>query len=359
MAMTQDTTTLPGLDAVLELAAIERDGWQERQVALRESGVPLNDMMIPENWPTLLAPGLRKIFHTRLRARDELFKRTQIFPIDTSQRAYEDYQGIGELGSEGWNEFERTGRVPYGGFEPGWKTRLEHREFAKGLVVQRKLLDDTMYPQSGIPTSINQRVEKLADSAAVHREKSAAAVFNYAFTDSGNDPEGYPVAGADGVGLVSTAHPASPTNPATQSNEFTLALNATNLKTVALAMRKFTDDKGELTAIHPDTLLVPPELEDDALVMINTAQVPGSGNNDVNTLRGRYKVVAWDYLTDSNAWFLLDSVLKSQHLVWLDRVLPEFQSTEDFDTLQAKYRGYYRFSRGFDAWQWIAGSNPS
>lgn len=316
--------------------------------------------MLPGNWPTLLTPGLRKIWHERLRSREGMFRRTDIFPIDTSSRAFEEYQGVGELGTDGWAEFEKTRRVPYAGFDPNYLTRLTHRTFSKGLLVERELLEDNQYPDAEIPKSIKQKVEKLADSADVFREKSGADVFNNAFTDSGLDSAGYSVAGADGVGLVSTAHPLSPSNVgSTQSNEFTLALTADNVRKVDLAMQAWTDDRGELVSIQPDTLLVPPALEDQANVIVGTDRDPDSANNAINPARNKYKVEVWKYLTDPNAWFLVDSVLKSEHLVWLDRVAPEWQSTEDFDTIQAKYRGYMRFSRGWDAWQWIAGSNPS
>src|SRR4051812_34097568 len=110
--------------------------------------------MIPENWPALLAPGLRKVFHTRMRAREDLFKRTSVFPVDSSQRAYEDYQGIGELGTTGWNEFDKTGSIPYDSFEAGWKTRLEHRRFGQGVVIARELIDDNLYADAGIPPSV-------------------------------------------------------------------------------------------------------------------------------------------------------------------------------------------------------------
>ncbi len=315
--------------------------------------------MIAPNWPALLAPGLRKVFHLRLRARDELFKRTDIFPIDTSQKAYEDYQGVGELGQEGWNEFEKAGRVPYDGFDPGWKTRLEHREYAKGVILQRKLMDDNLYPEAGIPKDYTGKVEKLADSLAVNREKSAADVFNNAFTDTGKDAEGFSVSGADGVGLCSTVHVDSPSHSTTQSNKGTEVLSAEGIKAVRLLMRRFKDDRGNQIATHPDLLLVPPELEDTALELMATDREVGSANNTVNILKNRFKVVAWDYLTDSNAWFMIDSVLKDEFLVWLDRIEPEFASTQDFDTIQAKFRAYQRYSRGFIDWRWVYGSNPS
>jgi len=315
--------------------------------------------MISDNWPALIAPGLRKVFHLRLREREDMFKRTVIFPIDTSTKAYEDYQGVGELGTQGWNEFEKTGRTTYDGFDPGWKTRLEHREFTMGIAIQRKLMEDNLYPTAGIPREATGKVEKLADSAAVHREKSAASLFNNAFTDTGKDSEGFSIGGADGVGLCSEAHPDSPTHSTTQSNKFALALTGSNMSVIRLAMRKFKDDRGELVSIKPDLLLVPPELEETAEIEVTTDRDPNSANNAVNPNKGRFTVVAWDYLTDTNAWFMIDSMLKSQHLAWLDRVSPEFQSRRDFDTYQAQFTGYHRFSRGFDDWRWVAGSNAS
>lgn len=316
--------------------------------------------MISENWPTLLVPGLRKIFFTKMRAREELFKRTQIFPTDTSNRAYEEYQGIGELSTDGWGNFEKAGRVSYDAPEPWYKTRLEHREFAKGMSAKRKLMDDNLYPGAPIPRVITQRAEILGSSAALYREKSAANVFINGFTDTGTDVEGFSVTGADGVGLLSTAHPYGPSNTgSTQANEGTLALTSDNLIATKNAMRKFKDDVGELIAVHPDTLLVPPELEETAIKITSGELDPDSANNTINVNRGRYRVVVWDYLTDVNAWFLIDSALKSEHLIWLDRILPEFNAEMNKDTMIGEWVAYMRYSRGWDAWQWIMGQNPS
>jgi hypothetical protein len=316
--------------------------------------------LISENWASLLAPGLRKVFHTRLRAREELFKGRQIFPQDTTTRAYEDYQGVGEFGTEMWNEFEKTGRTTYGEKELTWKTRLEPREFTGGMEIRRKLIEDNMYPGAELPNSVNGQAAGLASSLAIHHEKSAANVFINAFTDSGVDDEGFDIAGADGVGLCSTAHKHSASNTATQSNEGTLSLTKANLQTTALLMREFTDDKSNLVSMKPDTLLVPPELEDTALEIVGSTLDPTSANNTINTVRGRYNVVSWDYLTDANAWFLIDSPLKDEHLVWLTRVAPQFLDGKlDESTMIAYFTGYSRYSRGFSSWAWVYGQNPS
>jgi hypothetical protein len=315
--------------------------------------------MVSENWAALLTPGLRKVFRTRLRGSEELHKRTQIFPTDTSQRAYEDFQGVGDLGSTGWNQFEVTGRVPYDAPEIGFKTRLEHREFAKGMSAKRKLMEDNMYPGAPIPKQISQMAAALGASAALFREKSAAEVFINAFTDTGVDTAGFSLTGADGVGLVSTAHPLSPSNAGTQGNEGTLALTSDNVVETKNRMRNFTDENGDLMAVHPDTLLVPPELEETALKIISGDLDPDSANNTINVNKGRYNLIVWDYLTDSNAWFMIDSGLKADHLIWLDRVLPQFMGEMNKDTMIGEWVGYARWSRGWDDWRWIYGNNPS
>jgi len=317
--------------------------------------------MISENWGELLAPGLRKVFQSRMRELDELFKGRQIFPQDSTARAYEDYLGVGGIDSDMWNEFERTGRTSYGESELGWRTRLEPREFTGGIQIRRKLIEDNLYTQAGLPNNVTGRASQLATSLAVHHERSAAALFNNAFTDSGLDDEGFPIAGADGVGLCSTAHRASPTNSTTQSNEGVLALTSENVRATRLAMRKLKDDRGNPVSMKPDTLLVPVDLEDQALKIVRTAQEVGSANNDVNlNFSQGWNVISWDYLADANAWFMIDSVLKNDHLVWLTRNAPEFHGGKlDESTMIASFTGYSRYSRGFDAWQWIYGNNPS
>jgi len=66
-------------------------------------------------------------------------------PRDSTQRAYEDYQGIGELGTEGWNEFEkhgarRTARTSWVGRPP------RPREFTQGIQIRRKRSRTTCTP---------------------------------------------------------------------------------------------------------------------------------------------------------------------------------------------------------------------
>ena len=248
------------------------------------------------------------------------------------------------------------GTVPYHDFDAGYRIDIRNYEFAQGLQIERRLLDDEQGGQ------IRARAANMADSFSTTIETDAANVFINGFTDDGTNRMGASTNGADAVGLLSTAHPYSPANSSTtQANEATLALTIDNLDTTRQAMRNFTDDKGQLLGVNPDMLLVPPELERTATQLVSERAIyePNSAEFDVNMFSGRFKPVVWNRLTDANAWFLIDSRLMKEHLIWQWRIRPEFSQADDFDGLTAKFRGYMRYGIGWTDWKWIYGQNPS
>ena len=303
------------------------------------------------NFADLLAPGLKTIFDDELAGRpapmiDMLFK------VETSTRSEEQHQGMGAQGIV--PVFDGT--VPYADFDAGYRVDIRNYELAQGIQVERRLVDDDQTGQ------IRARAGNMGTAFANTIETDAANVFINAFTDSGTNRMGASTNGADGVALLSTAHPYSPANTnTTQSNEGTLALTIDNLDTTRQAMRNFTDDKGQLLGVSPDLLLVPPELERTATQLVSERAIyePGSAQYDVNMFSGRFRPVVWNRLTDGNAWFLCDSRLMKQHLIWQWRIRPEFAQSDDFDGLTAKYRGYMRYGIGWTDWKWIYGQNPS
>lgn len=305
------------------------------------------------NWAELLTPQTTEAFFvgfTNDGRRASLI--SQMYRMETSQRAFEEHIGVGQFSSQGWN-FERTGRVQYDDRNKGYGKRFTHAEFAKGFVVQRKLIDDNM------TSVVFDNANELGDSAFRFREKAAAQVFNNGFTDSGTDDWGFPIAGPDAVGLLSTAHPYSPVDATQQANEGTLALTKDNVRTTRQLHMAFKDDRGDKLNVMPDLLLVPPELEDDALTIVRSSLDPTSANNAINPQAGRFQVVTWHYLTDTNAWFMIDTGRMKRDLIWYERIPVEFGREVDFDTFEAKFRAYMRFSRGWRDYRFIFGQNPS
>lgn len=301
-------------------------------------------MAISEQWAELLQPGLKAIFEKQRDALAAEAVAPLLFNMGSSSKVNEEELGVG--GFADWEEYK--GAIEYDDHDQGYKTTFTHVEFARGFKVERKLVDDDLY------NIINARPRGLALSAMRKREKDAADIFNNAF-DTGTAN-----LGADSQSLCDGAHPHSPANTAsTQSNSGTSALSRTSIIATRQLMRAFTDDRGELIQVKPDTLLVPPELEDEAYVEARTPQKTGSGDNDLSFVNSLgLKVIAWDYLTDANNWFLIDSEMAKFHLKWYDRIPLEFamDPTSDF-TLEARFRGYMRYSLGWNDWSWIYGHN--
>ena len=302
--------------------------------------------LISANWADALDPIVRKWWEQGYSRRPSLIP--QLFNVQMSNRAYEETMGIGAIGIDAWLNYENAGRISEAEFDRGYKQTFTHKEYALDFSVERKLIDDNQHNE------VLRIVERMGDSAALRREVDAASVFNNAFSDT--------FAGADGVGLCSTAHPYGPNKTgSTQSNEFTLALTKPNVATIREAMMAFTDDNGNKVAVMPNALIVPPALEDDALEITGSMQDPDSANNTMNPQFGRFQVIPWHYLTDSNAWFMVDTnLMRLAGLEWFNRVLPAIGLRDGDDrTVRAYWRGYMRYSYGWSDWRFIAGSNPS
>jgi len=292
--------------------------------------------MIAENFGSLLEPKLRQIFFEAYAQIPAM--RDRLFNVQTSSKGTETDYGIGAFSE--WKEF--TGSLDYDDIYELWETEYVHKEFVKGFKVERRLIDDNQYRVAF------GRAQNLGVSAFRKIEADAASVFVNAFSGS--------YAGYDSVALCGS-HPYSPTNAATQANAGTTALSRDALIATRTAMREFQDDRTEPIQVVPDMLLVPIELEDTAFRIVQSAQVAGGADNDMNFLRGRFQIVSWELLTNAKDWWLIDSRMMKQFLLWFARIPLEFAQEKEFDTMLAKFRAYMRYSYGWSDWRWIYGQD--
>lgn len=295
-------------------------------------------MAISENWAELLEPGLKAVFFNQTDALVAAAVRPRLFNVQTSTKAQEHFLGGGGMGD--WEEYK--GLIEYDDLDALYKTTLTHKQFSRGFKVERALVDDDQYG------TINQRPRQLALAAERTREKHAASVFNNAFSSS--------YTGGDSIALCGS-HPYSPENASTQSNAGSTALSYDAINATRILMRAFKDDRGQLMPVQPDTLLVGPSLEETAFAIMETMNKVDTGNYHANFVASRVQqVIVWDYLTNSNNWFLIDSAMAKIHLLWLDRVPLEFtmDPTSDFH-LEARFRGYMRYAYGWSDWRWVYG----
>ena len=300
------------------------------------------------NFGKLLEPGLRKLFYETFDEVPEQY--SKIFKVHNSKKAREVDYGLGAMPL--WSEFGTainanltgtavtTGEMPsvnYVTIPAGLERVYVHKEFAQGFQVERKMVDDEQY---GV---INKMPKDLARAGRYKVEMDAASVLNKGFEGSGYDQKP----------LFAKDHPLLKSGE-TCSNLIEGELNVENLKKAIIAMRNFKDEAGKKVVYKADTLIVPPALEFKAIELLNSINQADSELNNVNSLKGKLKIVVLDFLESDTAWFVMDSARHELNFFW--RVRPEFKQAEDFDTLVAKYRGYMRYSYGYSDYRGIVGS---
>lgn len=291
---------------------------------------------IAEHFGDLLAPGFRKIFEDQFNVIPSMLP--DLFNMQTSDKPEEKDSAVG--GFSDFNEFDGT--ISYDEAYQQYDKTYTPVEFCKGFKVQRKLFDDDLY------NIMNKKPMGLSISARRTREKRGAAIFNNAFTDAS--------IGGDGIALCASGHTSNTPSIATQTNSGTSALSATSVEAARIAMADFRDFEGEKISIIPDLLLVPRALEQTAWEIISSRGKVETANNNANFHFGKYKLGVWDYLTDANNWFMIDSTMKDMYLLWFDRIPLEMGRDKDFDTYLAKFSAYMRFSVGYSDWRWIYGN---
>ena len=301
----------------------------------------MSSQLLTENFGDLLDTRFARIYDKEYAERISESMIPMIFGMKTSTRNYEMMSGVGGLGDV--QDFDGT--ISYDSFSQLYDTQVSFPESALGIKAERKLVDDEMF---GI---LDARPWQLAVSVARTREKKGSAVFANAFTDA---------SGGDGVALCSSSHPYSPDDATTQSNSGSSPMSPTSVEaTRRLGFTSVYNDRGQLMDVNYDTLIVPVSLEETGYELINTSGKVDDDINNVNFHKGRYRLVVWPRLTDSNNWFFMDSKLAKQFLLWWDRIKPEFNYDRDFDTMVAKWSVYYRCNTQFTGHQFIYGHNVS
>jgi hypothetical protein len=198
-----------------------------------------------------------------------------------------------------------------------WYGRIDR--LTRRLDIPKRLLD-AVDARAKIGGMVAQAAKAWGTSFAQEKEQRAADFFQKGTLSAGDvtvfdgsfpgeaDPnpkyiyDGKPLFAATGNGHVLAANTATPFNLTVS-----LALSSTNLQTVLTTMRdtNAVDDRGQKVMIRPRDLIVPPGLEFTAKNILNSALVPGSGNNDINVVQGMLNPVVWRFLTDdTDAWYV-------------------------------------------------------
>lgn len=299
------------------------------------------------NWPDLLDPSFREVYvQTEANFPSRI---GQIFTIENSTKATEK-----ETSASGLSRLVLKGEgdaIKYEDPTQGYDVTYSHLTRGLGSSITMEMWEDDQY---GV---MKMRPRQLALAKARTMEQFAADIFNHGFTAGGGGIATFQ--SGDGQALFSTAHPRTD-GGTPQSNMITADLAEDSLEQALTMMRATVDDKGQLASVMPDTLLVPPALEKEARILLESQGRTGTANNDINPYRGSLNLIVWDWLGaaaggSDTAWFLLDS--NGNRLKWFNRTNRGVEGPEwDFDTETAKWKVIVRNSVGFSDWRGVFAS---
>lgn len=275
----------------------------------------------------------------------------KFFSVITSDKAWEEFYGVGAVPDIP----TFTGKLEYLSVAPDYYTRIEPKEFAGAIQIERKLIDDDRYDV------IKGRQAGLAESYIRVKEKYGAAAFGYAFSAAFQF-----MSNEEGVALCSSSH-SNKSGASTSSgfsNAGSTALSKTSIGATRILMKQFRNDIGARIIVEPDTLIVPDNLYDTACEAVgkndsgaSSVMDPDSDKGKINVQSGRWNIIAYPRLDDydTNNWFMADSRRMKEFLIWVDRVSPETNTQVDFETLMFKQSIYGRYGYGWTNWRGLYG----
>ena len=257
--------------------------------------------------------------------------------------------------SEGENATQDTG-------EQGFEKFVQHSTFALEVEISKELKDDNMLDDAkakviNLVQAYKRTRAQLATDAITKAVTGTTSIsFNGATID---------VTCGDNKPLFNEEHLFTTAGGNTQSNYYSDVFDshAVVLNKAANKMRNFKDDRGNVLGFTADTILIPgndPEYEDYIKKVIGSDGEVGTNNNDINTQRGKWKLVVdplWTpTISASNHPVIIMSseALKAlQGTKFYDRTDLDIETDVDVHSRNLTYNGFARMSIAFPNWRHV------
>jgi phage major head subunit gpT-like protein len=298
-------------------------------------------VMTRDNFAELLTPVHKKIFFDSYNEVPMVYKK--IFKVEKMNAKSQTYPHLGAFGL--WQENTEGSEFNLDDFAQGQVASFEARRFDKSYDLTWELCQDDQY-------NVFKGIGKGGSAKGLGRSLRATEETDTANVILG----GFTNVGYDGKALFAADHPLI-NSTRKISNLITGALTDENLKAALRLMRKQTDEAGVPIAARATQLVVCPDLEFTAEVIVRSILQSGTNNNDVNVIPN-LEIVVWDYLDDPTGqvkpWFVQDKTL--DNLLFLRREEPIFGSKQLERKMDYNMYGYTRFDTGYCDWRGLVGS---
>lgn len=284
-----------------------------------------------------------------------------LFEVVPSSGAYEKFSsaiGLGRLLEKPEGEALQADRPM-----ESYTIICKNRSFGRKVPFSYETVQDARKTSNFISTTVGTWSEGLVQT----KEDFYAGFFNYGAYTAGHDRFNGTITGViddasadliyDGKALFATDHPDRVGN--TYGNfSASNALSKDNLESTYLTFTTTNakNERGEIISLQPDVLLIPPALRFTAQVILQTAAIPGSQDNDVNTMQNILDPLEWRYLSDTDAWFM---GVKKRGLMATDREAVSLDFWMDEETKDYYASIFCRFGGCATNWRYWYASNLS
>ncbi len=305
---------------------------------------------------------IRMLIEDRAESFEEKSVLNEVFLMDESKHWAEKYTSLTAM--DGFDPVGENGAYPNDGMEEGFSKTLEHITWKNSFAISREIMED------GKALDLKKKPLGFVKAYYRTRENLGASLLAAALGgDSYAEFRGkrFDATAADGLSLFHEAHKAK-VKGATQCNAFSDAFSADALAYLEARMQNFRGDNMDLVNVVPNTIIIPNDaaLKKAVFAAIGADRDPVSANNGYNYVFGRWNVLIWNYLNQylaagTSPWILADLDYNEEYggAVFTDRTPLDVRSTIDENTDANVWRGYARFTAGFNDWRaFAAGGVP-
>jgi phage major head subunit gpT-like protein len=278
---------------------------------------------------------------------EQALKYPQLFETKNSTKAYEDRIRVAGLGTFATKP-EGT-PIAFDDPRQGTQVRTVHQTFALGWRATMEMMEDDQF------SVMSRMSSELGASARDHQERLAWGLINDAFTGS-------VYTGLESDTLFESTHTllkgTSTTSTISNILSPAVALSQTGIESIMNLADTTTSDEGRYVELAPSILLIHPNEQHNAHVLLNTEYKPGSADNDRSTVvssRSGLTPLAVPYLSSTTRWYMFSPPGKNT-LCWNNRKSLTFLNGSDSETLDQKFYGVYRASVMWSEWRGSWGS---
>jgi hypothetical protein len=298
-----------------------------------------------------LLPGLNGLFGMSYKTYEN--QHTEIFETESSDRSFEE-----ETKLSGFNQApvknEGAG-IAYDTAQEVFTARYVHETIAMGFSITEEAIEDNLYD------SLSARYTKaLARAMAYTKQVKAAAILNNAFSQNFLGGDSVSLCGVNSGG-TRVGHPLVGGGQNYNSPTTMVDLNETAIEAAVIQVQAWTDERGLLVAAKPRKLVIPPAYQFVVKRVLGSELRVGTSDNDLNALKALGTIGSGytinNFLTDSNAWFMLTDVPNG--LKMFQRVGMKTAMEGDFETGNVRYKARERYSFGWSDPLAIWGSSGS